>query len=102
MTDAIYLLGPGTTPATASFDITWTPTGPVRFLRPGVNPQPTDPTNLTAAFRDASVRGSFSVKEGDVTYSGSWQGSAGAGIDFAEIGLEANGVFTRIHSPRSE
>jgi hypothetical protein len=99
VTDAIFFLGPGTTPATASFDISWTPFGPVRDLTPGSS-DPTDPTNLTAEFRDATVKGSFSVKEGDVTYEGSWQGSAGQGIDFAEIGHEQNGIFVHAHTIR--
>ena len=94
--DQIFFLGPGNTPATASFDISWTPTGPVRKLTPGSN-DPTDPTNLTAAFREAIVHGSFSVKEGNVTYSGAWHGSTGAGIDFAEIGTEQNGIFVHRH-----
>jgi hypothetical protein len=97
VTDQIYFLGPGTTPAIANFDISWTPTGPVRYLTPGSN-NPTDPTNFKAAFREAIVRGSFSVKEGSVTYSGSWHGSTGAGVDFAEIGLERNGVFANAHA----
>lgn len=74
VTDQIYFLGPGTTPATASFTISWTPMGPVRFLTPG-STDPTDKTNFTAAFRDAFVN-----------------------VDFAEIGREQNGVFTRTHA----
>lgn len=71
--------------------------GPVRFLTPG-STDPTDKTNFTAAFRDAFVKGSFSVTEGRVKYSGTWQGSTGKGVDFAEIGREQNGVFTRTHA----
>ena len=95
--DQIYFLGPGKTPASASFDISWTPTGAVRYMTPPPNAAPTDPTNFTGTFRNAVVKGSFSVKEGSVTYSGSWQGSTpGVDMDFAEIGIEQNGVF--VHS----
>ncbi len=95
--DQLTFLGPGTEPATASFDIRWTPTGAERDLTPPANAAPTDPQNLTADFRLAQVEGSFTVKKGSVTYTGAWGGSTGAGIDFAEIGTEQNGIFTHAH-----
>lgn len=103
VTDQGVFLGPGTTPAKASFEITWTPLGAARHLKPGPNVLLTDPTNFIATFRYASVTGTFRVESGGVTYTGSWAGSGGNGIDFAEIGVERNGVFMHAkHHERAE
>jgi hypothetical protein len=99
VTDNGAFLGPGTTPGAASFEISWTPTGEPRILSPHGR-EANDPSIITddahefsAVFRDARVKGSFTVTSGGITYTGSWQGTPGAGVDFAEIGVERNGVF---------
>jgi len=64
--DSTFFLGPGNTFATASFDLTWTASGPVEHFRP-LSSDPKDPTNFAGEFRSAVVAGSFTVFEGDVT-----------------------------------
>lgn len=88
--DNTFFLGPGNTFATASFDLTWTASGPVEHFRP-LSSDPKDPTNFAGEFRAAVVAGSFTVFEGDVTFTGT---ASSEGI-FAEMGRERNGSFLK-------
>ncbi len=89
LVDNTFFLGPGNTFVTANLDVTWTASGPVEHFRP-LSSDPTDPTNFAAEFRPALATGSFSVFQGDATFT-----SAGASSDgiFAEMGTERNGFF---------
>lgn len=95
--DSTFFLGPGNTFATASFDLTWTASGPVEHFRP-LSSDPKDPTNFAGEFRSAVVAGSFTVFEGDVTFTGT---VSSEGI-FAEMGRERNGSFLEEHDDEKE
>ena len=96
LVDSTFFLGPGNTFVTANLDVTWTSSGPVQHFRP-LSTDPADPTNFAAEFRSAVATGSFTVFEGNTTFT-----SAGASSDgiFAELGTERNGVF--LHRERDE
>ena len=87
--DNLFFFGPGTEFASATFDITWTPSGKVEHLRRGSS-DPTDPSNFAAEMRFATATGSFSVIKDGVTYTINNASSAGV---FAEMGTERNGSF---------
>jgi hypothetical protein len=84
-----FIFGPGTEYASATFDITWTPSGEVHHFRPGSS-SPTDPSNFAADIRFATATGSFTVIRNGVTFTINNASSAGA---FAEVGRERNGSF---------
>ena len=87
----LAFLGPGTEFASATFDITWTPTGKVHHFRPGSS-DPTDPSDFAAEIRFATATGSFTVVQNGVTFTINNASSAGV---FAEMGTERNGLFLK-------
>lgn len=88
-------------PATVSFDITWSPVGPMRHLRPGSN-DPMDPTNFAAELRDAVATGTFSGSSVTELGGGPFSFTGDAVSVWAEMGKERNGVFTAPkHNPNS-
>jgi hypothetical protein len=87
--DNTFFFGPGTDYSSATFDITWTPSGDVQHFRPGSS-NPTDPTNFAAEIRFATATGSFTVIRNGVTFTINNATSAGV---FAEMGRERNGSF---------
>jgi hypothetical protein len=93
--DAFTFLGSVEVPATASYDIRWEATGPVRHLDPGSD-DPTDPTNLSGIFRDVTATGTFSATS--ITHPGggpfSIHGAVGVAI-WGELGNERNGRFVK-------
>lgn len=92
--DSFQIFGPNEVPARVSYDITFTPEGPTRHLRP-TSTDPLDPQNFAAVFRFATATGSFSgssiTEPGGQPFSFSGQASS-AGV-FAEMGFERNGFF---------
>jgi hypothetical protein len=87
--DSGFFLGPGTDYASATIDITWTPSGKVNHFRPG-STDPTDPSDFSAEFRDATAVGDFTVLLNGVTFT--ITGATSSGV-FAEMGNEKNGSF---------
>jgi len=87
--DNTFFFGPGTDYASATFDITWTPTGKVQHFRPGSS-DPTDPSNFAAEIQFAIATGSFTVVRDGVTFTINNASSADV---FAEMGTERNGFF---------
>lgn len=86
--------GTGTTPATVSFDITYTKSGAPRHVRP-TSRDPLSPFNWAGEMWTATNSGTFSVKYNDNTFSA--QGSFGSDFlpagNFGEMGTERNGSF---------
>ena len=91
--DSFVFLGEDSVPATVSFDITWTASGPRHHYKPG-SPDPTDPTNFNGKFRDAVATGTFSGSNSDGFSFSSDPGATSQGL-FAEIGTERNGSFVQ-------
>ena len=87
--DNTFIFGPGTEYSSATFDLTWTPSGEVQHFRPGSS-NPTDPSNFAAEMRFATATGSFTVIRNGVTFTINNATSAGV---FAEMGRERNGSF---------
>jgi len=94
--DSFQFLSGVEVPATVSYEITWTATGPVRHLRP-VSDDPLDPRNLAGEFRDALATGTFSGRS--VTALGgsefTFEGNASSEFVWAEMGTERNGWFLK-------
>ena len=78
------------TPATVSFDITYTKSGLPRELRPESR-DPLSPLNWRGEMWDASNSGTFSLTYKDGSFSAS--GSFSSQGNFGEMGTEQNGVF---------
>ena len=80
-----------------SYEINFTATGPMRRLRPSSD-DPTDPTSLSAQFRDALGTGTFSASSvtelgGDpFSITGAF---ASTELTWAEMGTMRNGWFDR-------
>jgi hypothetical protein len=89
--DSFQFLGENSVPATVSFDITWTGSGPRHHFKPGSD-DPTDPTNFNGKFRFGVAAGTFSGFNSDGFSFTSDPGASSEGI-FAEIGTESNGSF---------
>jgi len=89
--DSFQFLGENSVPATVSFDITWTGSGPRHHYKPG-STDPTDPTFFDGKFRDAVATGTFSGFNADGFTFTSDPGASSEGV-FAEIGTESNGSF---------
>jgi hypothetical protein len=89
--DSFQFLGENSVPATVSFDITWTGSGPRHHFKPGSD-DPTDPTNFNGKFRFGIATGTFSGSNSDGFSFTSDPGASSEGI-FAEIGTESNGSF---------
>ena len=87
--DNTFIFGPGTEYSSATFDLTWTPSGEVQHFRPGSS-NPTDPSDFAAEMRFATATGSFTVIRNGVTFTINNATSAGV---FAEMGRERNGSF---------
>ena len=95
--DSFVIFGPDEVPATVSYELEFTPTGAMRHLRPSSD-DPTDPTNLTAQFRDALATGTFSASS--LTEPGGDPFSitatfASSEFTWAEMGMMRNGWFDR-------
>jgi hypothetical protein len=88
--DSFQFFGANEVPATASFDVTWTPVGAVRHLYP-TSANPGGAFNFVADFRLATSEGSFSASNGGFSFTGTATSQAEGG--FAEMGTERNGVF---------
>ena len=86
--DDFVFFGPAHVPAKVSFDMTFTPEGSMRHIRP-TSADPTDPHNWAGEFRNALAVGTFSGSSNDFTFTGS------ASSTFAEMGTERNGFFVR-------
>jgi hypothetical protein len=89
--DSFQFLGEDSVPATVSFDVTWTGSGPRHHFKPGSN-DPTDPTNFDGKFRFGVATGTFSGSNSDGFSFTSDPGATSEGA-FAEIGTESNGLF---------
>jgi hypothetical protein len=86
--DDFQFLSPGGVPATVSFDMTWTASGPVMHFQPQSSDS-TDPANFAAEFRLATATGTFSGSESGFSFTGT---GSSEGV-FAEMGTERNGFF---------
>ena len=91
--DSFQFLGENSVPATVSFDITWTGSGPRHHFKSGSN-DPTDPTNFNGKFRFGVATGTFSGSNSDGFSFTSDPGASSQGI-FAEIGIERNGSYVK-------
>ena len=80
------LIGEGS-PATVSFDMTFTPQGKMRHIRP-ISSDPTSPYNWAGQIRNATAVGTFSGQVGGFRFT-----TGPASSIFAEMGHERNGVF---------
>jgi hypothetical protein len=93
--DSFQIFGPVEVPATASYAIRWEATGAVRHLDPSSD-DPSDPTNLSATFRDVTATGTFSASS--ITHPGggpfSIHGVIGVAV-WGELGNERNGRFVK-------
>ena len=89
--DSFVFLGENPVPATVSFDIAWTASGPRQHFKPGSD-DPTDPTNFDCKFRFGVATGTFSGYNSDGFSFTSDPGATSDGF-FAEIGTESNGSF---------
>jgi hypothetical protein len=78
------------TPATVSFDITYTKTGNPRRIRPASD-DPLSPLNWAGKMWDATNSGTFSLAYNGGTFSAS--GSFDSSGNFGEMGTERNGFF---------
>lgn len=83
-------LGIAGVPATISFDITYSKSGPSREVEP-TSSDPLSPFNWEGKMWDATNSGTFSVAYNDGSFSA--QGSFDSAGNFGEIGFERNGVF---------
>ena len=86
--------GTGTTPATVSFDITYTKSGAPRHVRPESH-DPLSPFNWAGKMSTATNSGTFSVKYNDNSFSaqGSFSSDFLPAGNFGEMGTERNGLF---------
>jgi len=95
--DSFVIFGPDEVPAVVSYDLEFTPTGPLRILAPSSD-DPLDPTNLSGQFRDALATGYFTASS--VTEPGGEPFSitaqfASSEFAWAEMGMMRNGSFNR-------
>lgn len=86
--------GTGTTPATVSFDITYTKSGAPRHVRP-TSRDPLSPFNWTGEMWTATNSGTFSVAYNDKSFSaqGTFSSDFLPAGNFGEMGTERNGSF---------
>ena len=86
--------GTGTTPATVSFDITYTKSGAPRHVRP-ISRDPLSPFNWAGEMWTATNSGTFSVAYNDKTFSaqGAFSSDFLPAGNFGEMGTERNGSF---------
>lgn len=90
--DLVFTLPAGAEhPSRVSFDVTYTPVGKVRHLRPGSS-DPMDPKNFAGELRYATSMGSFSGTNLTTGFSFTATGTT-AGGGFSEMGTERNGFF---------
>lgn len=85
-------LGVAGSPATLSFDITYSKSGATRHVEP-TSADPLSPFNWAGEMTDATNSGTFSVAYNDGTFS--VQGSFDSTGMFGQIGFERNGAFVR-------
>ena len=86
--------GTGTTPATVSFDITYTKSGAPRHVRP-TSRDPLSPFNWAGEMWTATNSGTFSVAYNDKSFSaqGTFSSDFLPAGNFGEMGTERNGSF---------
>lgn len=86
--------GTGTTPATVSFDITYTKSGSPRHVRP-ISRDPLSPFNWAGEMWTATNSGTFSVAYNDKSFSarGTFSSDFLPAGNFGEMGTERNGSF---------
>lgn len=86
--------GTGTTPATVSFDITYTKSGAPRHVRP-TSRDPVSPFNWAGEMWTATNSGTFSVAYNDKSFSaqGTFSSDFLPAGNFGEMGTERNGSF---------
>ena len=99
--DDLQRFGGANIPATISFDITWTATGPRDHYRSG-STDPTDPRNFDGKFRIALATGTLSGSNAEgfsfatVDSASTAKVSSVLGIPgWAEMGIERNGSFLK-------
>jgi len=86
--------GTGTTPATVSFDITYTKSGAPRHVRP-ISRDPLSPFNWAGEMWTATNSGTFSVAYNDKSFlaQGTFSSDFLPAGNFGEMGTERNGSF---------
>jgi len=86
--------GTGTTPATVSFDITYTKSGSPRHVRP-ISRDPLSPFNWAGEMWTATNSGTFSVAYNDKSFlaQGTFSSDFLPAGNFGEMGTERNGSF---------
>lgn len=86
--------GTGTTPATVSFDVTYTKSGAPRHVRP-ISRDPLSPFNWAGEMWTATNSGTFSVAYNDKSFSaqGTFSSDFLPAGNFGEMGTERNGSF---------
>jgi hypothetical protein len=89
-------LGNSGSPATLSFNITYTKSGSERHVRP-ISKDPLSPFNWAGEVSDATNTGYFNLAYNDHSFSAygtfSSTGPNGTASNFGEIGMERNGSF---------
>jgi hypothetical protein len=91
--DSHVIFGEDEVPATVSFDVTWTGSGPRHHYKPGSD-DPTDPTNFDGKFREGVATGTFSGSNSEGFSFTSDPGATSEGV-FAELGTESNGSLLK-------
>ncbi len=91
-------LGIAGVPATISFDITYSKSGPAHRVAPSTR-DPLSPYNWEGKMWDATNSGTFSVAYSDGSFSA--QGSFDSAGNFGEMGFERNGVFVEGRSGKA-
>lgn len=86
--------GTGTTPATVTFDITYTKSGEARKVRP-TSHDPLSPFTWAGEMWIATNSGTFSVEYNDKSFTaqGSFSSNFLPAGNFGEMGMERNGSF---------
>ena len=88
--DEIAFPGPTRTPATVTFDITYTKSGEARRVRP-TSDDPLSGFTWAGKMSPATNSGTFSVAYNDGSFSA--KGSFSSSGNFGEMGTERNGTF---------
>ena len=92
--ESYRLFGPNTTPATLSFHMEWTATGPFVARGKDATVPPTDPAAFLGRFAVARSTAEFDVSEFGFEFRSNPDVSTDRG--FAEMGRERNGVFLQV------
>ena len=96
--DDLTLFGEAEIPSTVSFDVTYTPVGTVRHLRP-TSSDPTDPHSFAGELRFAKSSGVFAGTNSLTGFSFVATATNDTpdfpGLVFGEMGTERNGFFLK-------